>query len=155
MAVCAWVSVPLGTLRLSMQMFGVFLTLGVLGGRRGTAAIAVYLLLGAVGVPVFAGFQGGIGVLVGATGGYLMGFLACGIVYGLAQAHGIGKTGAMLLGLLACYCIGTLWYRFVYLPQGSLWAAVAQCVLPYILPDVLKLCLARLLLRRINKSIRP
>ena len=76
MAVCAWISVPVGELAVSLQTFAVFLTLGFLGGRLGSAAVLVYLLLGAAGVPVFAGFRGGIGVLLGPTGGYLWGFLA-------------------------------------------------------------------------------
>ena len=71
-AVCSWISIPT-TVPFTMQTFGVFFVLSILGGRRGTAAIVVYVLLGAVGVPVFSQFTSGIGVLLGNTGGYLIG----------------------------------------------------------------------------------
>ena len=68
LAVCAWITVPL-TVPFTLQTFGVFAALGVLGGRRGTYAVAAYLLLGLAGLPVFSGFRGGPGVLLGTTGG--------------------------------------------------------------------------------------
>ena len=67
LAVCAWLSFPLGDQAISLQSFGVFLALGLLGGRDGTITVLVYLLLGAAGVPVFAGFRGGFAVLLGHT----------------------------------------------------------------------------------------
>ena len=67
-AVCSWISLPIGQVPFTLQTFGVFCALGLLGGARGTIAIAVYILLGAVGVPVFAGFSGGLSVLIGTTG---------------------------------------------------------------------------------------
>lgn len=73
-AVCSWITIPMAV-PFTMQTFAVFLTLSLLGGRRGTAAIAAYVLLGAVGLPVFSGFSGGFGVLLGATGGYIAGFV--------------------------------------------------------------------------------
>ena len=84
MAVCSWISIP-ATVPFTLQTFAVFCSLGLLGGRRGTAAILVYLLLGALGVPVFAGFSGGIGILFGTTGGYLLGFILMGLVYWLGE----------------------------------------------------------------------
>jgi hypothetical protein len=78
LCVCGWLTVPVGDSVLTMQTFGVFLTLYQLGGRRGTGTIIVYLLLGAVGLPVFSGFRGGLGMLLGATGGYLLGFFCHG-----------------------------------------------------------------------------
>ena len=72
-AVCSWISIPTAV-PFTLQTFAVFLTLGLLGGRLGTLAVTVYLLLGAVGLPVFAGFHGGLGAFLGATGGYLVGF---------------------------------------------------------------------------------
>ena len=75
MTVCSWISVP-AAVPFTMQTFGVFMAIGLLGGKRGTAAVAVYLLLGAAGLPVFSGFTGGIGHIVGPTGGYPIGFMA-------------------------------------------------------------------------------
>ena len=72
-SVCSWISIQT-VVPFTMQTFAVFCALELLGGTRGTMAVAVYLLLGAVGVPVFAGFTGGVGILFGTTGGYLLGF---------------------------------------------------------------------------------
>ena len=74
MAACSWISVPY-VVPFTMQTFAVFLAVGVLGGKRGTLAVLVYILLGCVGIPVFSGFSGGVGILMGSTGGYIVGFL--------------------------------------------------------------------------------
>ena len=73
-AVCSWISVPM-VVPFTLQTFGVFCAVGLLGGKRGTLSVLIYVLLGAVGVPVFAGFSSGIGTLFGVTGGYIMGFI--------------------------------------------------------------------------------
>ena len=72
--VCSWISIPL-TVPVTLQTFGVFTAVGLLGGKRGTLAVLVYILMGAIGIPVFSGFTGGIGILAGTTGGYIAGFL--------------------------------------------------------------------------------
>ena len=90
-----------------MQTFGIFAALGLLGGRRGTLAFLIYLLLGIVGLPVFSGFSAGAGVLFGATGGYLLGYLAAALLFWGLTAK-LGQTlpvmaSAMVLGLVLCY----------------------------------------------------
>jgi peptide/nickel transport system permease protein len=100
MTLCAWMSVTVGQMAFTMQTFGVFLTVLLLGGGSGTAACCVYLLLGALGLPVFSGFQGGIGVLLGPTGGYLFGFLATALIYWLVTALGRDKEISRLLGMV-------------------------------------------------------
>lgn len=139
MAVCAWLAVPVGDIAVTMQTFGVFLSLMLLGGGKGTAACTVYLLLGAVGLPVFSGFQGGLGVLLGPTGGYLWGFLALSLCY-WALRKPLGDIVAMILGLVLCYVCGTLWFYFAY--RGDFWAVLLKCVVPYLIPDALKMILA-------------
>ena len=156
MALCAWISVPMGDAAITIQTFSLFLTLGVLGGKRGTIAVAIYLLLGIVGLPVFSGFQGGLGALLGATGGYIVGFLAAALIYwlvtALARDRYLFRLLGMSLGLIACYLLGTLWFRFGYLSSGVLsWSAVLlKCVVPYLLPDTAKLITAWLLSRRLR-----
>lgn len=81
MAICAWITLPIGPVPFTMQTFAVFAALGLLGGRRGTLAVVVYLLLGAVGLPVFSGFNSGLSALLGPTGGYLVGFLVSALLY--------------------------------------------------------------------------
>ena len=73
-AICSWISIPT-TVPFTLQTFAVFLAVGVLGGKRGSLSVLIYILLGAVGIPVFAGFSGGFGILLGQTGGYIVGFL--------------------------------------------------------------------------------
>ena len=147
-ALCAWLGIPLGHTVFTMQTFGVLLTLGVLGGKRGTAAIACYLLMGAVGLPVFSGFRGGIAAILGPTGGYLWGFLVTGLVYrGLER---LGKLPAMIAGLLSCYACGTAWYMFY--TGGGLAIVLAQTILPYLIPDALKLALALKISKRLKNS---
>ena len=98
-AICAWISIP-ATVPFTLQTFAVLCTLGLLGGKRGTVAILLYLLMGAVGLPVFSNFGGGLGKLLGVTGGYLIGFLAASLLYWLlTKLAGDGlKAGDCLYG---------------------------------------------------------
>ena len=154
-AVCAWIAIPT-TVPFTMQTFGVFLALGVLGGRRGALAVCVYLLLGAVGAPVFAGGNAGIGALFGSTGGYMLSWLAAAAVMGVMEAALGRKTWvlalAMVLGLALCYALGTVWFMAVYArgvgPVG-LWTALGWCVFPFILPDLGKIALALAVQKRL------
>ena len=152
MAVCAWISVPLGDQAVSLQTFAIFLTLGLLGGKRGSATVAVYLLLGAAGAPVFAGFRGGFGVLLGPTGGFLWGFAAAALLYWLLEKH-LKPWLCMGVGMVLCYACGTAWYYFIY-AQGGLWPVLMTCVLPYLVPDVVKILLALILSKRLKQYIR-
>ena len=158
MAVCAWVTIPF-TIPFTLQTFGVFITLRLLGGRRGTAAIGLYILLGTAGVPVFSGFSGGFGVLAGPTGGYIAGFLLTGLLY--CAAKPLRKTrwaenAVLAAGLLICYLFGTVWFCVVKgnagSPMGFL-QAVSICVLPYLIPDGVKLLLADQIAARVKKAL--
>ena len=149
MTVCAWICIPIGDTVLSLQTLAVFLCLGLLGGRRGSAAIVIYLLLGAVGMPVFSGFRGGISVLAGATGGYLWGFLAAALIYRLLE--GFGRLPAMIAGQLLCYACGCFWF-YLY-TGGGLWLILLRCVLPYLIGDGVKIALAYILTRRLEQYI--
>ena len=159
-AVCSWISIP-ATVPFTLQTFGVFLAVGVLGGKRGTLAVLVYLLLGMVGLPVFAGFSGGMGCLLGSTGGYIVGFLFSALVM-WAMERLLGKKPwvlalSMVLGLIVCYAFGTVWFMQVYAkPTGAigLWTALGWCVFPYILPDLVKIVLAMVLCKRLAAAIR-
>lgn len=73
-AICSWISIPT-VVPFTLQTFAVFLTVSVLGGKRGTLSVIIYVLLGAVGLPVFSGFKGGVGALLNTTGGYIIGFI--------------------------------------------------------------------------------
>ena len=117
-AICSWIIIPI-TIPFTMQTFAIFAVLGLLGGRNGTLAILCYLLIGLLGIPVFSGFRGGVGILLGSTGGYLIGFLIMGLVYWLITKLFGTKTWvmalSMILGLLLLYIFGTLWFIQVYM----------------------------------------
>lgn len=159
MAVCSWISIPT-TVPFTLQTLGVFLAIALLGMKRGTIAVVVYILLGALGVPVFSGFTGGIGILLGSTGGYIVGFLLSALIAGgIMKAFGKKLPVmiiAMLLGLLACYTLGTIWFMIVYTKNTGaigLMTTLGWCVFPFIIPDCVKIAVAILLDRRLAKYI--
>ena len=151
MAICAWISIPIPPVAVTLQTFGVLLTLGILGGKWGTVSIFLYLCMGVIGLPVFTGFRGGAAALMDATGGFLWGFLAGGLAYWAAER--LGKIPAMVLCQLVCYLCGCLWFRF-WAGNVGFWAAALTCVAPYLIPDALKLWLAWHLSSRIEKQIK-
>ena len=158
-AVCSWISVP-ATVPFTLQTFGVFVTVGVLGGKRGSLSVLVYLLLGMIGVPVFAGFSGGIGCLLGSTGGYIIGFLFSALVmWGREMAFGKSRfvlVLSMILGLMVCYLFGTVWFMTVYArTTGAIgvMTALGWCVFPYIIPDGIKIVLAMILCKKVAQII--
>ncbi len=159
-AICSWISIPTAV-PFTLQTFAVFFVLLALGGERGTLATLVYVLLGAVGVPVFAGFSGGIGVLLGNTGGYIIGFLFTGLIYILFtkffKKNIVMKVVALVLGLAVCYAFGTAWFMHVYMKSSGevgLLTVLGWCVFPFIIPDLLKLALAVVISKRIEPVIK-
>ncbi len=158
--ICAWIAIPT-VVPFTLQTFGVFVTVGLLGGKRAVTAVIVYLLLGVVGLPVFTGFQGGIGVLAGATGGYIIGLLFITLVmWGIEKLFGRKPwifTGSMVLGLLVCYLFGTVWYQLVFLRGGKVdsWLAILGiCVFPFVIPDIVKIVLALLVTKSVTRVIK-
>ena len=159
LTICSWISIPT-TIPFTLQTLGVFLAVGLLGGKRGTIAVLLYLLIGAVGVPVFAGFKGGIGALAGPTGGYLIGFIGTALMMWFCTARFGVSTKAlifgMIIGLLVCYCFGTMWFMWIYnRTQGSisLLGTLSACVFPFILPDLIKMAVSILLINRLRPVI--
>lgn len=161
MAVCAWISVPTPwDVSFTLQTFAIFAALGLLGGKRGTIALAVYLVLGAVGLPVFSNFRGGAGVLLGTTGGYIMGFVLSALAYWLLTAMLGDKFWVQLLGMvLGCalyYAVGTAWYMMVYTQTKgavALGTVLGWCVVPYLIPDAVKVALALVMTRSLKRFV--
>ncbi len=174
-AVCAQIQIP-ATVPFTLQTFAIFLAVGLLGGKRGTVSVVIYILLGMVGLPVFAGFKGGIAALLGTTGGYIIGFIFSALLMWALEkpvSSLFGKeTGAdskknifrkmagpaisMILGLIVCYIFGTAWFVIVYTntkePIGIL-TALGWCVFPFIIPDLIKIALALVLTLRLRKFV--
>ncbi len=174
-AVCAQIQIP-AAVPFTLQTFAIFLAVGLLGGKRGTVSVVIYILLGMVGLPVFAGFKGGIAALLGTTGGYIIGFIFSALLMWAMEkpvSSLLGKeTGAdskknifrkmagpaisMILGLIVCYIFGTAWFVIVYTntkePIGIL-TALGWCVFPFIIPDLIKIALALVLTLRLRKFV--
>ena len=156
-ALCSWLSIP-AAVPFTMQTFGIFVAVGLLGGRRGTLAVVLYILLGAIGLPVFAGFGAGIGVIFSAVGGYIIGFIFTALtMWAITGRFGFGLISlavSMALGLLICYAFGTAWFMAVYSVSNSpmsFFSALSVCVLPFLVPDALKLALALVITLRLRK----
>ena len=141
MAVVAPFSVAIGPIPLSFCTLVVYLSAYLLGWKRATLATLVYILLGAVGMPVFSGFSAGVGVLAGPTGGYLVGYLPLAMLSGLAVARFPRRRGLQLAGMLLAtavlYALGTAWYC---VQSGVAVApALAACVIPFLPGDLIKM----------------
>lgn len=164
--ICSWISIPLGPVPFTLQTLGILAVMLTVGGRRGTIAILVYLALGAVGVPVFAGFKGGIMSFVGPTGGFLIGFVIAALVYWLLEKLFLKKLMTTtvrtwifgLLGFLVfeivMYIVGVIWFMTVYAAQTGpvgLMTVLGWCVIPFIIPDLVKMAVALIIGERASK----
>ncbi|MDD4125227.1 MAG: biotin transporter BioY [Eubacteriales bacterium] len=159
-AVCSWISIPT-TVPFTMQTFAVFVTIGILGGKLGTLAVLVYIVMGVIGLPVFSGFAGGYAALVGSTGGYIIGFIgiaaAMWLFSGLFGNKIWVQASGMVAGLLICYVFGTAWFMVVYgMNTGAVGLAtvLSWCVIPFIVPDLLKIALALIVIKRLKPALR-
>lgn len=159
MAICSWISIP-AAVPFTLQTFGVFIAVGVLGGKRGSLSVLVFILLGAIGIPVFANFSGGIGVLAGPTGGYIIGFLFSALLmWAMEKLPGkksVMQIVSMIAGLIVCYAFGTVWFVIAYGRMNGpigFTAALASCVVPFIIPDIIKIALAYVLSRKLRKYV--
>jgi biotin transport system substrate-specific component len=142
------IPVPGSPVPITGQTFGVLLVGGALGFRRGIIAVGLYVLLGVVGLPFFAEGKGGLSVIWGATGGYLVGFLVAGAAVGRLAELGWdrrigGALGAMLLGNAVIYVVGLPWLKVV--TGMSVADTVANGLTPFLFGDALKLVLAAVL----------
>ena len=167
--VCSWISIPFGPVPFTLQTLAILAVMLTCGGRRGTIAILVYLALGLCGVPVFAGFKGGVASCAGPTGGFLVGFIFAALLYWLLEKlifkrlmTGTVKTG--IFGVLnsvvfevVLYIIGVIWFMTVYAAQTGpvgLATVMSWCVGPFIIPDIVKLVVAVIIGERARKLVR-
>lgn len=157
MCLFSWAHIPFGQIPFTLQTFAVFLSVLVLGGRAGTMSVAIYIVLGIIGLPVFSSFQGGTSYLAGPTGGYIFGFFFIAILYRIfekfCEKSLLIKIAVLLAGLAACYTVGAIWFVFASSGGQSIGfgQALKTCVLPYIIPDIAKLALALFL----SSKLRP
>lgn len=154
-AVCAWISIPM-TVSFTLQTCAVCLTAGLLGWKRGTLTVIIYILLGMIGLPVFTGFKSGIAAVTGPTGGYIVGFIFTALIVGFA-ADKLGKKLwvnilFMAIGILVCYLFGTIWFMIAY--KVTFASALTTCVVPFLIPDAVKIAVAAVLVNRLKKFVK-
>ena len=157
--VCSWISIPFAV-PFTLQTFAIYITCVILGGRLGFVTILIYMILGAIGLPVFSGFKGGPGTLLGPTGGYIAGFLLIALVIWIFTHIFGSKPIAIIIssaiGLVLLYTFGTIWFMYVYIQSTgaiSILSVLSMCIFPFIIPDIIKISLAIILGMRIRKLI--
>lgn len=158
--ICSLIKIP-SPVPFTLQTFGVFCTFGIIGSKRGCWSVLIYLLLGMMGLPVFSGFNAGAGVLLGATGGFLIGFLISAAAYGLAEML-LGKSfpakiASMILAQVVCYLSGTAWYMLVYLRETgkeNWFESIKYCVAPFVLIDLIKIILAAIVAQKVSERLK-
>ncbi len=155
-AVLSQIAIPMAPVPINLAMLSVFIAGGLLGPINGAISQAVYVALGAIGVPVFASFSAGVGIIVGPTGGYIIGYIIAAFVTGIIIKHSNKSYTmhivAMIAGLIACYILGTAW--FMYVTKTALVASLMMCVVPFLIGDALKIALATILVKRLRKVIK-
>ena len=148
------IPMPASPVPFSLATFGVYLAGVILGAKKGMLSVLAYLLLGAVGLPVFSGFTGGVGILLGPTGGYLIGYPACAAVVGwMTEQKKLNSTFSMILGTLVCYLLGSAWFMIVMGGAYTLAQVLLICVVPYLIFDLIKILVAAAIAVPIKKII--
>ncbi|MCM1285774.1 MAG: biotin transporter BioY [Acetobacter sp.] len=157
LAICSWITIPLPSVPITLQTMGICLVAGILGMKRGTLATLVFIALGAIGVPVFSEFTGGINIILGQTGGYILGFIFTSLIVGFVSDKFKGKLIplfiSMIVGIAVCYAFGTVWFAVVYAKTNepaSILTILGWCVFPFIIPDIVKIAIAGILTNRLR-----
>lgn len=151
MCAFAQLSIYIGPIPITMQSLIIAFAGYLLGAKRATIAVVVYLLLGAAGAPVFASFTGGFHFLISYTGGFLWGFIPYALMCGLFNGKKISiLTG--ILGMLVCHLLGTAQYAIV--SETNFFVALLVTSLPFIIKDVIFTIMAYFLASRVKKTIK-
>lgn len=150
-AVLAQIVLPVGPIPFNLAVLGAYFAGMVLSPAWAAFSMLAYMFMGVIGIPVFAGFHGGAGVLFGNTGGYIFGYIALAVLTSLGR-HGKTAVSILLMaaGLVVCYAFGTAWYMI--LTGSSLAASLTLCVVPFILPDVAKASCAYFLGKAVDRQ---
>ena len=155
------ISIPLPLVPITLQTFGVFLVSALLGWKRGTVAVLIYLLLGLIGLPVFSGWTGGFSSFATPSSGYIIGFLFTALLTGFLIDRFSRQFWmypvAMAAGLAVCYLFGTIWF-LVYMnvwmaTPYTLWQALLVCVIPFLVGDAVKIAAATALSYPLRKQL--
>lgn len=155
LALCSQIAIPLPMVPINLALLAVYLAAFLLDRRGALISVSLYLLLGAAGLPIFAGFKGGPQALFGKTGGYLLGYLGTAAVIATLRPWAdsfVRRCLICLLGLVCCYVPGTAWFMLV--TNLSLPVSLGYCVFPFLPGDAVKILLAALLTPRLHSALR-
>ena len=158
--ICSRIAIPT-VIPFTLQSLGVFLTLGILGGKKGCISLLLYLTMGLIGIPISATGEAGFGLFLGPTAGYLIGWILCGIIFWIFESRmGNSKKTRLVflsIGTIICYITGTVWFISVYAIDNTsigIWAALCYCVFPFIIFDAIKLIIANIIADKLHKKIK-
>lgn len=148
-------TIPVGVVPISLATLGVYFAAAVLEPMSATLSVLIYVLLGAVGLPVFSGLRGGVSVIAGPTGGFIVGYIVCAFLASLLIHKYKNKALAPVWFIIATavlYIIGTVWFMVVM--KQSLAAAIGACVLPFLIGDAVKIIIVSLFNAKFTKYIK-
>lgn len=144
-------SVPVGPIPISLASFAVYIA-SALGAKKGCAAVGIYILIGALGLPVFSGFSGGISKIAGLTGGYIIGYMFCALLSGIIIERAGNKKSAypmaFIIGTAVLYAFGTAW--FMIQSGNGLYESLLACVIPFLIGDAVKIAAASAIVYRMR-----
>lgn len=152
-------SLPLGAIPISLSTLAIYIVSSSVNKKYSVTAVAVFILIGAAGLPVFSSFTGGLQCITGYTGGYIIGYIPCAFIIGMLtdrfENSKIVYPLSMISGTVICYLCGTLWY--MHRAECNFIEALTICVLPFIIGDIIKItaasCIGLTLKKRIKKFI--
>ena len=158
LVISSWFTIPF-VIPFTLQTLVIFIFIQVLDLKKSVAILLIYFLLGIIGIPVFNSFQSGLGVFIGPTGGFLIGFIPMIIVSKLLTLNKSNKTSksknlstfiSLFIGLVCCYVISVLWYILIYDTSTNVLSALSILVLPFIIPDIIKIIISMMIVKRFN-----
>lgn len=151
-AVCSQICLPT-VVPFTLQTFAIICAIELLGAKDGFLTVILYIAMGIVGLPVFSGMQTGAGALFGAGGGYIIGFAAATLIYWVLETK-LHKIILRVLWLFTDYVFGALWYALLYTSQRDFCQVIMICVVPFVIPDIIKMLLAVYVAEKVQKLRR-
>ena len=158
LVISSWFTIPF-VIPFTLQTLVIFIFIQVLDLKKSVVILLIYFLLGIIGIPVFNSFQSGLVVFIGPTGGFLIGFIPMIIVSKLLTLNKSNKTSksknlstfiSLFIGLVCCYVISVLWYILIYDTSTNVLSAFSILVLPFIIPDIIKIIISIMIVKRFN-----
>ena len=158
--ISAWIEIPF-IVPFTLQTLAIFIITGLFKFRISFLSVVIYIVMGIIGIPVFSGFQGGIGVLMKYTGWFLLGFILIPIIYNIINKLIIKKNISLIISfiisLIIIYLIGSIWFYFVYTNMNdnvNFIDCIVISVLPFIIPDLFKLFISLILINKLSNIIK-